>query len=402
MSRSVIGRTENANDGSAPVVTTYSSGTVNDGANDTVHTFTEFGTACQMYETGVQYYTGSGSARTLLKTIQTDYNSSTDPYQPYYLDARSRAIGVMPVRTTTTLPNGLVSKVERDYQTGTASTLGTSYVLSTGNVVQKREYDWGNGAPSAAPIRCTATTYKSQQDSNYMAANLLDLPAIVSVYSGSCSSGTLMSQDTYGYDESSLYSSGVTVQRDSGAGSRTVRGNLTTHARWVNTTSSSITERNTYYDTGEKYQHIDFNNNPATTYYYDNAYAGAFLTKTQMPTTGSIVHTVSALYDFNTGLMTSYTDQNNNPTTYTYDPLLRITNAAFPDQGCEQLSYPSFISAQKIICMNSGQSVQTTINFDGLGRPVNTTLSEGGTSIYTRDRLRCTGKKSSSLEPITM
>ena len=95
-----------------------------------------------------------------------------------------------------------MSKVEQDYQTAATSLLGTSYTLSTGSVVQKREYDWGNGAPGAL-IRCTATTYQSQVNSNYMAANLLDLPAVVSVYGGPCSSGTLFSRTSFGYDESS-------------------------------------------------------------------------------------------------------------------------------------------------------------------------------------------------------
>ena len=398
MSRSVISRTENANDGSAPIVTTYNSGTVNDGANDTVHTFTEFGSACQMYETGVQYYTGSGNSRTLLKTVTTDYNSSPDPYDNYYTDTASRVIGVMPIRTTTTLPNGLVSKVEQDYQTATAGGGASSYVVSTGNVVQKREYDWGNGSPGAL-IRCTATTYQSQVNSSYMAANLLDLPASVSVYSGSCNSGTLMSQDTYKYDESSLMSSGVTVQRDPGASSLTVRGNPTSHARWLNTTGTTITERDTYYDTGEKYQHIDFKNNPATTYYYDNAYAGGSLTKTQWATTGSIAHTVSAGYDLNTGLITSYTDENSHQSTYSYDNLARVTNATYPGGGCTQLTYTSFTSVQKTVCMNPAQSVQTTTNFDGLGRPVNKILSEGSSQIYTRTAYDAQGRKAQVWNP---
>ena len=187
--------------------------------------------------------------------------------------------------------------------------------------------------------------------------------------------------------------SGISTQRDSGATALVVRGNLTSRGQWINTPSSTNTERNSYYDTGAKYQHADFNNNP-TAYSYDNAYAGAYLTKTQLPTTGSVTHTVSAQYDFDTGAMTSYTDQNNQTARYSYDALLRFMNASFPDGGCTQLSYPTFTSVLKTICMNSTQSVRLTTNFDGLSRPVNTVLSEDGSSnIFTRIAYDGQGRK---------
>ncbi len=149
------------------------------GANDTVHSFTRLGGSYSYYETHTQYYTGSGPSRSLITTVKTDYTYSSDPYSSYYGDTLNHIITVLPIRLTTTLPNGLVSKVERDYQSGTVST----YSMTTGNVVQTRDYDWGSGVPGNL-VRCTATTYKTQQNSAYFSSSLLDLPATVSVYSG--------------------------------------------------------------------------------------------------------------------------------------------------------------------------------------------------------------------------
>ena len=370
MSRGVTTRTENAGDGSPAVVRTYSGDTVNDGANDTVYTFIGYG--CSAYPAEVDYYSGTGSGRTLLKKVNTSYTSSNDPYGNYYNDNALHVINVLPTSIKTTLANGLVSEITKAYQTGTGTFQGNQYLISTGQVTKETESDWGNGAPG--PInRCTATTYKTQQTTSYFNANLVTIPAIVSVYSGACG-GTLMAQTTYGYDENSLAASNVNQQRDPNASSLTTRGNLTSVHRWLNTTGSTLNELFQYYDTGEKYQYTDAKGNTPTTYSYSNAYYGAYLTQTQLPTTGGIAHKVSAKYDLNSGLITSFFDQNTNESDYSYDSLFRMTAAALPGGGYVHLSYPSFTEVQKTVGLSSTQSTFTTYDFDGLGRPVSSTL----------------------------
>jgi RHS repeat-associated protein len=379
MSRAVISRTLDAKDGSPAIVTTYSGSVVNDGTNDTVYTFTGLGGSCSLYETQVQYYSGSMSGGKPLKTVQTGYTFSYDPNASSYGDSANHVMAVFPTSVITTLPSGRMSKVETDYQTSTSD----GVVMSTGNVLQKREYDWGNGSPGSL-IRCTATVYKDQLSSAYFGANLLDIPASVSVYSGGCGNGTLIAKTTYGYDETTLQGSGVSVQRDASASGNTIRGNLTSTQKWLNTTGGNLTDYFTYYDTGEKYRHTDARNNTST-FYYDNQYAGGYLTSTQMPSTGSVAHTVSAGYDFNTGLITSYTDQNGKSSVYGYDTLLRMTGATYPDLGYVQLSYPTFTAVQKTVGLNSTSAATSTSTFDGLGRSVGTILSEGG-GVYTYTR----------------
>jgi len=67
----------------------------------------------------------------------------------------------------------------------------------------------------------------------------------------------------------------------------------------------------------------------------------------------SIVHSISGNYDFNIGLLTSFTDQNGQVSTYSYDNMSRITGGNYPDLGQTSVSYadtvpPSVTLTKKI------------------------------------------------------
>src|SRR4029077_4267286 len=92
-----------------------------------VHTTTALGGApkCSFYETQTQYYNGPKSSGSLLKTINTDYQYTVNPYDPAVIGGRVQSnatsvINVFPIRVTTTLPNGLVTKTETDYDNALA------------------------------------------------------------------------------------------------------------------------------------------------------------------------------------------------------------------------------------------------------------------------------------------
>ncbi len=131
VSRSLTSRIVNANDGTGPhewdyayplgylgqtVVTAPadSSGV----RNDTIHVFTND------YETQTRWYAGSYSSGTLLKTVDTAYPAwQENPYDEYGpTDGTSTYINVVPISTTTTWPNGKVSKTVRQYDAGTTWT----------------------------------------------------------------------------------------------------------------------------------------------------------------------------------------------------------------------------------------------------------------------------------------
>src|SRR5262249_35554501 len=142
-------------------------------------------------------------------------------------------------------------------------------------------------------------------------------------------------QTLFSYDESGLQSSGVTIQHDSTPFGGTIRGNLTSISNWLNTSNTWITSHTSWYDTAELYQQIDPLGH-TTTHTYDAAYAGTYSTKT----CNALNQCVSGTYDFNTGLLTSFTDQNasyqasgntqgdpNHTSNYSYDSMFRLTSA---------------------------------------------------------------------------
>ncbi|MGC2742623.1 MAG: hypothetical protein WA672_05500, partial [Candidatus Angelobacter sp.] len=217
-SRAVQTRTVDANDGTGPQTWTYNSGIVTDPLrNDTVHTFTGLGGTCSYYETQTQYFQGPHSSGTLLKTVNTDYTFTANPWDSNLIsqngEGPSSVTNVLPIRVTTTLQNGQTSRVETDYDSGftyhgpldgitsyvqTCSTDPTNpgctytspttypvtnYTASYGKPIAEREYDWGQGAPGAL-LRQTLTTYKWQVNSAYKTANMLDLPATVKTFNG--------------------------------------------------------------------------------------------------------------------------------------------------------------------------------------------------------------------------
>jgi RHS repeat-associated protein len=413
-SRAVISRSVNANDGTGAHTWSYSWGTVTGTTsqtmtdvvtdplgNDSVHLMTGFD---MWRETQTQFFQGTHSSGTLLKTVNVDWSpysgpSSTDPHS------------VLPIRSTTTWANNNVAKVEMDYDFGISWINGYNSAASYGNVIAKREYDYGNGA-SGPIVRTTNTTFMALNGPNassYLANNLLSLPYTVQILNGS---GTQYASTRYGYDESSLGSSGVgsTEQHDTAPPTGTYRGNQTSTLRWLNSgtltcqnghsagTGSNVTSKITYFDTGTVQSSSDPCGN-TTSFLYSNNYWGAYPTTV----TNALSQVTGHTYDFNTGLLTSTTDPNNLVTSYGYDSMWRIASVANPDGGGEsinrqELSFP--FTATLITKINSSLTKSETNVFDGLGRPYQHQLSDQlqGT-IYTDTTYDTVGRISTVSNP---
>ena len=144
------------------------------------------------------------------------------------------------------------------------------------------------------------------------------------------------------------------------------------------------------YDTGVTYQSIDPLNN-TTTYAYSSTYVGAFPTAI----TNALSQITANAYDFNTGLLTSTTDPNLQPTTYTYDPeSWRETKVVYPDGGQTSFCYsdtasegcssgtPYQVNISKKI--TSSLALAETLIVDGFGRNTETELTSDPSGIdYT-------------------
>ena len=383
----VASRTVNANDGTGAKTWTYSGGTITDPlGNQSVHVITGLAGTGSLYETQAKYYQGSSTTGTLLKTVNTDYSWQFYPLGGVQTSCQN-VISVVPIRVTTTWPNGQVTKQETDYDSGFTGTPtssgGKSETAVYGQVVAKREYDYGNGG-SGALLRQTKTSY-IWPNSNYLAQNLLAYPSSTQVLDGS---SVQRAYTAYYHDQYSLASSGISTQHDSSPPNGSYRGNRTSVARWLNgstvsTTNCPISVSNgylynysIYFDTGTQQKATDScgssagDPNHTATYAYSSTYAGAFPTSI----TNSLNQSTSYAYDFNRGLLTSLTDPNNQTTTYKYnDSLGRLTEVDYPDQGVTKRFYtdtPLAVTVETQRQIDSTRWTDSFVLYNGLAHPV--------------------------------
>jgi YD repeat-containing protein len=374
-----------ANDGTGPHIWTYGlgysgdpnnpyAGTVTDPlGNDTV--LTGFGPACSGYIASAKYYSGSKGTGTLLKTVATTYSSSPNPLAEY--ENSSALVNVVPIQITTTWANGTASQVQRDYSDPGFNDLYSKHFIF-GNLTAEREYDYGSGGAGTL-LRQTAISFKAFANVSYLNNNLLDLLSSKTINNGA---GAQQALSTYGYDESSLASSGITTQHDSAPPTGTYRGNLTSVSRWLNTTGSNLTSNATFYDTGTVPNATDPLSH-ATARAYSATFAGAYATTV----TNALSQSANRNYDFNTGLLTSTTDPNNLTTSYTYDTMWRPYQINHPDGGQDTITHQETVlpyTAALTSQINSSQTKTQTNVFDGLGRVKQSQLtSDPQGTVYT-------------------
>lgn len=91
-------------------------------------------------------------------------------------------------------------------------------------------------------------------------------------------------------------------------------------------------------------------------------------------------HSVSGTYDFNTGLLTSFTDQNSQISSYSYDALGRMTGASLPDGGSGTFHYPDFVTVELQKRISGSQSTDAFVQFDGVGRQIRKVSANGQSS----------------------
>ena len=448
--RTVLTRTVDANDGTDPHIWHYSylaQGPVNGNltqntivqdplGNETVHVMTGLGGMFALYETQTQYFQGSHTGGSLLKTVTTDYQFTPNPWD---LGMQS-VTNVFPIRVTTTLPGGQVSKVETDYETAltyhgpldgitfmicnptqgpmmicNTSTNGVSnYTGSYGKAIATREYDYG----ASLPVRQTATSYQWQSGTNaaaYLANNFLDLVSSVTTRDGA---GNQVAQTTYGYDENTLGSSNVSSLYLNGSPANgSFRGNRTSVHQWLNSPNTTLNSSMKYFDSGELQSSTDPGLH-TTNHLYDLAYQGAYSTQTCSPTT-SVAHCVSGTYDLNTGLLTSFTNENAtnqasgnsqgdsaHTSTFTYDKMWRLILALAPPdvansnaRASTTFDYSVRNQVKRVKSLTNATSVTDYANFDGLGRTIQTRLVAPPCDSYVDTTYDVVGRVSTVSNP---
>jgi RHS repeat-associated protein len=393
----VTSRTVDANDGTGGHTWTYNyslptnaPGTMvvtSPEGNDTVHTIGDPVTGqagCFMVDRQVQHYQGSQSGGMLLKTVVKQYSAL-----PNNLGVQGGGEpNVVPTQVTVTSRDGHSRKIVNTWDsTNTVAPYGTAQAVVFGSLLQRDEYDFSNTL-----VRSALNRYLWQDNATYKTNNFLSLPEWSTVYNGAAPpsstlpvcSGTstpaCIGQSRYTYDEGTLATSGIgTPTHLAPPAGEPVRGNLTTSSHWLDTASAFVSSTSTYFDTGMKASSVDPLGH-TTSYTYSGTFLGAYLTQTnmpdtQMPDTGAPIvhHVISGNYDFNTGLLTTFIDENGQPYTYTYDSLmLRLTQGNHPDGGITKFLYPdpNTVERQRLITGTTYDDYK--VKFDGLGRPYQT------------------------------
>jgi RHS repeat-associated protein len=334
--------------------------------NDVVHTIGPGGTGgCPGYEYQTQYFQGPASGGVVLKTNQNQY-SCTMGIPGGDLDGV--ALNAVPTQTTTILAGSQTSKTITSYDPLVTNINGDA--ARVGSVLERDDYDFSNTL-----ARSTVNRYLWQDNPPYLPINFVSLKSSVTLKDGA---GNQVAQTTYGYDDvSRIFAFGNTIgQVAAPAGS--ARGNLNYVSRWLNTTNTMITTTTNVYDTGQAYQTIDPLGN-VTTFTYSPSFYGAYLTQTnlpdtQMPDSGAPIvhHVISGNYDFNTGVLLSFTDENSQNYTYTYDVMLRLAQGNHPDGGITKFFYPdpNTVERQRLITGTTYDDFK--VKFDGVGRPYQT------------------------------
>jgi RHS repeat-associated protein len=339
------------------------------------------------WNTQRQFYTGSATTGTLLKTITNDF----DYTNACPLACTGNAY-IRPIRTTATdpIPGGSVSKkTEYDYDS-----------IFYGNLSDVKEWLYYSGTPAVTPDRETDLTYLTT--SSYVSKDIHDHVITKTVKNGL---GTQYSQSNLTYDETNTLTSitGIANHDDTNFGmANTTRGNLTTKQDWVSGTTS-LSDQLTYDTTGQRLSRTDPMGNKtrysyADAFYTDNGQntpppytppvpTNAHLTLTTYPNS----QTYKYRYYFNTSQFAWDEDENQTRSYRHYiDPLDRLTEIdgrtvnTGTSRGWKLFVYTSSTQTDTGIgitttdmgttCASQSSCRHDRTNLDSFGRVIKTTL----------------------------
>ncbi|MEO7144616.1 MAG: hypothetical protein ABI165_14050, partial [Bryobacteraceae bacterium] len=258
------------------------------------------------------------------------------------------------------------------------------------NQTDRFEFDYAFAPPvsTACPAlasltnyaRHTATAYQTGSSYTASTVNLVGLPSSRTVFR---TDGSQVAQESWLYDQAALQNAAGTTGHDDtnyGAGNA-IRGNITSHQVWQNTTGTFPGESFTYDTTGRIVGYTDFKGNAETFTYGDFAHVYPTAVVNAL---GAAVGTRTYAYDQASLKRTSDTDENGVTTNYSYaDVMDRLTRIARGSgtalESWTSWSYPTpaqVLVTQDQNARNDGALRVDTL-FDGLGRPKETDQYEG-------------------------
>lgn len=254
--------------------------------------------------------------------------------------------------------------------------------------VSERDFT-SNGTVSSAELRRTETTYVT--DSIYIGRRLYHLPASVKVYPGGSSTPTARidyDYDDYGTNHASLTARPNIIMHDPAydpfqedqetcdwectewginetgfwgclnwewqctyfnpyLSLTDYRGNVTSTTTYTDaaTATGAITHAVTY-DIAGNVTSAQVDCCQLKTFEYSDTYYNAYVTSVKRGNPSGLHLTSSASYSFNTGLVSTVTDENSQVTTNYYNSdSLRLDHVDYPDGGATYLTYSDALAA---------------------------------------------------------
>lgn len=356
--------------------------------------------------------------------VQTQQNSDQRFAQFQEFDDKNRRIS----STVTTLfgTGGAANRVSKEefLYDGDSS----SSVESMMNLLERKEYDFGDNAPG--PLRRRTTfLYLHTSNTNYLNRHIWDRVTLRKVLDAA---GAVKAQTALSYDTTTITATSGVVQHDYTGfpSTMTFRGNLTEEWQWLNTTGTWLVTKHFYNDLGNRTKTQDplLHN---TTFSYTDSWtnslcspgtnkAQAFLTQA----TNHLGHLTKFSYYSCSSLLASTTDPNNRVSSFTYDKLDRQKTMTFPDTGLVSNYYSDLdLTAThqgSFVFLNRGsvlppraksfsriqaspllEKVDLTV-FDGLGRPLMTGASNNSKLDWVRTEYDGKGRLLRTSNPLSI
>lgn len=331
------------------------------------------GTSCGVVDAGEDIYPGPQSGTPLKSTRISNSQTQAIGWPAASANRVMSTTTTLDGVATTTTSNSYSATVPMGYVTcdqngANCSTItsGASYSISGPSSTKYVGY-------SGETLKVESTDYLWQGSAAYRTANLISLPSAERITDDA---GTTYSSTSFGYDEGSYSPGGI-------------RGHQTTLTRsLLESPSQSPTIHTGWNLSGMKSFLLDADANaggPTNAQGHTADYSYGCSGSTVTGTSNALNQHTSGVYDCNTGLLTSFTDQNGNTTAIAWDSMRRLTGMTYPavSAGTPTVTFSYLDSTNTVQRLTSSAPDPTqtvTVQFDGFGRERLRALSDNTSS----------------------
>lgn len=350
----------------------------------------------------IYYYSGQASGNNIIKHVQPTYQTLS-----YHSGSYNFSTYLPSGETTTWTQGNWVKKTQTTFETFAVSGSGT---FTAGNPADIYDYDYGVGAAGTL-LRHIHYDYLHNQNSAYLAANIVGKPVNKYVYDGA---GNMVAKTVSGYDNYSLTSiTGATNHDDQNFGTgNQVRGNLTAVSDYADGGSTALV-RTMYYDTlGNLVQSSDNLQNTTTYTYQDRWSSGTTCLTGSTYAFPTLILNAKGQKTQNTyygctGQLQGSQDQNDlnggrAGTTYQYDLMNQITHVGMPDGGSIDYNHHGYALPYTVTVSRAATpdpTVMSSIQYDGLGQVAQTTSTDSQGNITSETTYDSFGRKFTQTNP---